>query len=52
MLETKKLHLCKVNIPTSLNDWKLLCIVHLLGNEGVTCETFYKVETKEVLCKR
>ena len=44
--------LCQVNITTSLNDWKLLWIVHFLRNEGVTCETFYKVETKEVLCRR
>ena len=43
---------CQVNITTSFNDLKLLWMIHFLENEGVTCETFYKVETKEVLCWR
>lgn len=44
--------MCQFNITTRLNGWKLLSIIDTLGNEGVTCETIYKVETEEVLCRR
>ena len=49
MLETKKLPCVKLifqRVSVTENYWWL---IHFLGNEGVTGEIIYKVETKEVL---